>query len=85
MNERQLLERISINPKVMVGKAVIKGTRLTVCPNKSCQIYVAMPESNQRVEFHSHVWVSALLASPTKRSSGNRLRRLRTRWHSGLQ
>ena len=30
MNERQLLERISINPKVMVGKAVIKGTRLTV-------------------------------------------------------
>jgi uncharacterized protein (DUF433 family) len=30
MNERQLLERISINPKVMVGKAVIKGTRITV-------------------------------------------------------
>jgi uncharacterized protein (DUF433 family) len=30
MNERQLLERISVNPKVMVGKAVIKGTRLTV-------------------------------------------------------
>jgi uncharacterized protein (DUF433 family) len=30
MNERQLLERISIIPKVMVGKAVIKGTRLTV-------------------------------------------------------
>lgn len=30
MNERQLLERISINPKVMVGKPVIKGTRLTV-------------------------------------------------------
>lgn len=30
MNERQLLERISIDPKVMVGKAVIKGTRLTV-------------------------------------------------------
>lgn len=30
MNERQLLERISVDPKVMVGKAVIKGTRLTV-------------------------------------------------------
>jgi len=30
MNETQLLERISVNPKVMVGKAVIKGTRLTV-------------------------------------------------------
>jgi len=29
MNE-QLLERITINPKVMVGKPVIKGTRLTV-------------------------------------------------------
>ena len=30
MNEKQLLERIVINPKVMVGKPVIKGTRLTV-------------------------------------------------------
>ncbi len=30
MNETQLLERISVNPRVMVGKAVIKGTRLTV-------------------------------------------------------
>jgi uncharacterized protein (DUF433 family) len=30
MNESQLLERISTNPKVMVGKPVIKGTRLTV-------------------------------------------------------
>jgi len=30
MNESQLLERISISPKVMAGKPVIKGTRLTV-------------------------------------------------------
>jgi uncharacterized protein (DUF433 family) len=30
MTEQQLLERIIINPKVMVGKPVIKGTRLTV-------------------------------------------------------
>ncbi len=30
MNENQLLERIAINPKVMIGKPVIKGTRLTV-------------------------------------------------------
>ena len=30
MTEQQLLERITINPKVMVGKPVIKGTRLTV-------------------------------------------------------
>lgn len=30
MTDNQLLERIAINPKVMVGKPVIKGTRLTV-------------------------------------------------------
>jgi uncharacterized protein (DUF433 family) len=26
----QLLERIALNPKIMVGKPVIRGTRLTV-------------------------------------------------------
>ena len=30
MKENQLLERITLNPKVMVGKPVIRGTRLTV-------------------------------------------------------
>ncbi|MCL5105582.1 MAG: DUF433 domain-containing protein [Armatimonadetes bacterium] len=30
MNDEQLLERIAIDPKVMLGKPVIKGTRLTV-------------------------------------------------------
>ena len=30
MKEQQLLERITLNPKVMTGKPVIKGTRLTV-------------------------------------------------------
>jgi uncharacterized protein (DUF433 family) len=30
MNDEQLLERITLNPQVMVGKPVIKGTRLTV-------------------------------------------------------
>ena len=30
MNETLLLERITINPRVMVGKPVIKGTRLTL-------------------------------------------------------
>jgi len=30
MHEAQLLEHISLNPKVMVGKPVIQGTRLTV-------------------------------------------------------
>ena len=29
MNQNRLLERITLNPKVMVGKPVIKGTRLT--------------------------------------------------------
>ena len=30
MTEIQLLNRITLNPKIMVGKPVIKGTRLTV-------------------------------------------------------
>jgi uncharacterized protein (DUF433 family) len=30
MDDRELLERIVLNPKVMVGKPVIRGTRLTV-------------------------------------------------------
>jgi uncharacterized protein (DUF433 family) len=30
MNDLTLLERIIVNPKVMVGKPIIKGTRLTV-------------------------------------------------------
>jgi len=30
MNEKELLERITLNPEVVVGKPVIKGTRLTV-------------------------------------------------------
>ena len=30
MNDQQLLQRIVTDPKVMVGKPVIKGTRLTV-------------------------------------------------------
>ncbi len=30
MKDQRLLERISLDPKVMVGKPVIKGTRLTV-------------------------------------------------------
>lgn len=30
MSDQKLLERIATDPKVMVGKPVIKGTRLTV-------------------------------------------------------
>ena len=30
MNEQQLLKHITLNPKIMGGKPVIKGTRLTV-------------------------------------------------------
>lgn len=30
MSDQELLERIALNPEVMVGKPVIKGTRLTV-------------------------------------------------------
>lgn len=30
MRDEQLLERITVNPNVMVGKPVIRGTRVTV-------------------------------------------------------
>jgi uncharacterized protein (DUF433 family) len=30
MKDEQLLDRIVLNPKVMVGKPIIRGTRLTV-------------------------------------------------------
>jgi uncharacterized protein (DUF433 family) len=30
MNDEELLARITIDPKIMVGKPVIKGTRLTI-------------------------------------------------------
>lgn len=30
MDKSELLERIVVNPKIMVGKPVIRGTRLTV-------------------------------------------------------
>ena len=30
MTDQELLKRITVNPKVMVGKPVIRGTRLTV-------------------------------------------------------
>lgn len=30
MSDQELLDRITLNPKVMVGKPVIRGTRLTV-------------------------------------------------------
>lgn len=30
MEDRELLKRIELNPRVMAGKAVIRGTRLTV-------------------------------------------------------
>ena len=30
MNDKQLLDKIVVNPKIMTGKPVIRGTRLTV-------------------------------------------------------
>jgi uncharacterized protein (DUF433 family) len=30
MKDEQLLERVVLNPKIMAGKPVVKGTRLTV-------------------------------------------------------
>lgn len=50
MNKTNLLNRIEINPKILLGKPVIKGTRIPVCvilnlmaedqtPKQICQDY----------------------------------------------
>ncbi len=44
MEDRQLLERITLNPKIMAGKPVIKGTRLTVEYILSLLAHGARPE-----------------------------------------
>ncbi len=44
MTDQQLLERIVLNPNVMVGKPVIKGTRLTVEYILNLLAHGAMPE-----------------------------------------
>ncbi|MEZ4963184.1 MAG: DUF433 domain-containing protein [Saprospiraceae bacterium] len=36
MTTNQLLERIEVNPKVLAGKPVIKGTRLSVQSSLAC-------------------------------------------------
>ena len=36
MTDKQRLERITVDPKIMVGKPVIKGTRLTVDYIRKC-------------------------------------------------
>ncbi len=44
MTEQELLQRIVINPEVMVGKPVIKGTRLTVGYNLNLLASGATPD-----------------------------------------
>ncbi len=44
MTDQQLLERIVLKPEVMVGKPVIKGTRLTVEYILNLLAHGAMPE-----------------------------------------
>ncbi len=51
MTDQQLLERIALNPKVMVGKPVIKGTRLTVEYILSLLAHGATPEEVVK-EYH---------------------------------
>lgn len=47
MNEQRLLKRIAMNPKVMVGKPVIRGTRLTVEHILNLLAHGASPEDIQ--------------------------------------
>lgn len=44
MTNQELLERITLNPKVMAGKPIIKGTRLTVEYILSLLAHGASPE-----------------------------------------
>ena len=63
MNDQQLLERITLNPKVMVGKAVIKGTRLTVeCILNLLAHGVSVAEIMDEYEGLTHEDVQACLS-----------------------
>ena len=44
MKDQDLLERITLNPKVMAGKPIIKGTRLTVAYILNLLAHGAMTE-----------------------------------------
>jgi len=47
VNEQRLPKRIAMNPKVMVGKPVIRGTRLTVEHILNLLAHGASPEDVQ--------------------------------------
>jgi len=67
VKDQQLLERITLNPKVMVGKAVIKGTRLTVEYILSLLAHgVPVAEIMDEYEGLTHEDVQACLLFATK-------------------
>ncbi|MCS7282362.1 MAG: DUF433 domain-containing protein [Anaerolineae bacterium] len=67
MKEEQLLERITINPKIMVGKPVIRGTRLTVEYILNLLAHGATPEEIlQEYKGLTHEDIQACLLFATK-------------------
>jgi uncharacterized protein (DUF433 family) len=41
MQADALLERIAVDPKVVVGKPVIRGTRLTIEDIRACMLFAS--------------------------------------------
>jgi uncharacterized protein (DUF433 family) len=71
MTDQQLLERIALNPKVMVGKPVIKGTRLTVEYVLNLLAHGATPEEIlEEYEGLTHEDVRACILFATKSLGG---------------
>ncbi|GAB4302410.1 MAG: hypothetical protein Fur0025_43210 [Oscillatoriaceae cyanobacterium] len=66
MNEKQLLERITVNPKIFKGKPIIRGRRLAV----EHIVISDNDETNQRVALYPPTLLSLPKGSQRGRKGG---------------
>lgn len=80
MTGDELLERISLDPKVMAGKPVIKGTRLTVESILNLLAHGATPEEIlEEYEGLTEEDVRACILFTARSSNEREIARIKTR------